>query len=300
MYDRTMGKWIAATVVLLSIVGTIQTAHAAGWYYDWQCTGKCSPGQLGISGVEGPFASEDQCNSVRDGDGRKWTFIAEGNLGGLGSCIYHGDQPAGSSGSASSSSSGASKARFTRVSMAMATTPGWTFERPNGSATQGQPSVGFEFEAHIGRAEFGIDLVAGLHGTTVAAPFLSADDAQVTIAVALVGLSFAPFPLVHSETLDVRPTLGVYAGLVGPIGCVGDCTNGAPSGFGLRGKVGLDFYIGRSRRPGVSLELVVDSHQLGIIDSASPPEFLRITAPSWMLRFTGFYWLVPNPVWRSD
>lgn len=63
-----------------------------------------------------------------------------------------------------------------------------------------------------------------------------------------------------------------------------------------RCKLGLDFYLGRKRQLGFSIDLVVDRHELGPVDSSSPSNYVQVSAPAWMLRVTGFWWLFPHPV----
>src|SRR5689334_21783835 len=92
-----MGRiWLGLVLVLAST----GIARAGVWYYTWSCAGQCAPGRLTIEGVEGPFGSQDECESVRSHDSRRDYFVAEGNLGGLHSCEEtDGAPPAVSSGS---------------------------------------------------------------------------------------------------------------------------------------------------------------------------------------------------------
>ena len=86
--------WIVGVVVLLGLPGQA----AASWYYQWSCTGECSPGELAISGVEGPFSSEAECDSVREGDSYHHDLpLQPGNAGLFESC-YDGDDGGGGGG----------------------------------------------------------------------------------------------------------------------------------------------------------------------------------------------------------
>lgn len=74
----------------------------ASWYYRWSCNGGCAPGELSISGVEGPFSSEAECNTIRDGDDYHRDLVLQpGNFGLFESC--HEEDGGGGGGSGSSS-----------------------------------------------------------------------------------------------------------------------------------------------------------------------------------------------------
>ena len=271
---------VVALVVGLVVAAT-QSADAGAWYYGWRCSGECAPNQLAISGTEGPFASEDECNSVRSSDSRRDYFVAAGNLGGLDSCTE-------SDGAASSSSSGGGSHRplpLQRFTVGVLSGPGWHANDASGSHPPEGRTTGAELGlVFSGRATFGLEMLFGFQHTSVTSTVYGGAQKSMNMIPWSLGITITP-ALVRSRRVEARLDLAADVGALFRTGCDACDADGLTSGgiiWTLR--AGLDLYLGHSKTAGLALDTLFTWGRMGDIADSLTPTPIEIISPRVMLR----------------
>lgn len=277
---RALASTRALIVGVLTLAALPATAIAGPWYYEWSCTGRCAPGQLAISGREGPFDSREDCEYARAHDARSDYFVSEGNLGGLEFCEEDtSGNHAPSGGAIGGGGAPPRPARMSQIEVGVAFGPGWQATSGDGVTTVGAATLGLDIETHTGKDVGGGSLQLGLHATQVEAAMLGADARSLVTMPLFVGLDLTPV-VARGKGWHVRVDLGASIGAFLLAGC-GDCPGAVwdeTLGFGYNLKAGVDVYL--SKDSGVSLDLVVPRWEIG--DAA--PGNLRLDSPVWLVR----------------
>lgn len=259
------------------VLGVPGVAAAGSWYYNWSCTGECAPGQLAISGREGPFASREDCDYARDHDANAQWFVAPGNLGGLDFCYEQASPP--TAGAVPAAAAPPNKVRMQAIEVGLAVGPGWLATGENAMATRGAVSLGLEVDAHSGREVGGGAIQIGLHGTQLEAPLLGAEPRTLLVVPFFVGLVLTP-KVAGGATWSVRADLGGSVGGLWKVGC-SECAGAVfdePLTFGYTLKAGLDVYL--SKDNGVSVDALFPRWPMGAAGVGN----LLLEPPTWMLR----------------
>ncbi|MCE9576343.1 MAG: hypothetical protein K8W52_24560 [Deltaproteobacteria bacterium] len=276
---RHAAAWLIAVGTLIALEGA---ALAGPWYYEWSCSGACAPGQLAISGREGPFASRADCEYARDHDSRENDFVAPGSLGGLDFCAEDTTAvPAPVMSSASSSSTPAPKAHRSELELGVAFGPGWSATSEGGAVTRGSMTVGLEADTHYGRDAGGGSVQLGLYRTQLEAPMLGTEARSFYILPISIGLALTP-KIAGGASWSLHPDLGASVGGFFQFGCSG-CAGAVFSEtltFGYTLKAGVDLYFARDT--GVSLDVLMPRWQVGNPSAGN----LMLESPSWMLRLS--------------
>jgi hypothetical protein len=273
---------VTAPLAALVLMASIGMAHAGSWYYKWSCTGRCSPGRLVIEGGEGPFATREECEWVRDRDTRADEFVAEGNLGGLSSCeevasaaaagppIYVAPSPAARN-----------KVRIAAIEVGVALGTGWSTTGEDAMTRHGAGTVGLEIDSHTGRDIGGGALQIGIYGTRVEAPMLGAEPRTVMSLPLSVGLALTP-KVFGRGGRSVRLDLGASLGGMLLFGC-DDCPGAVfdeTIAFGYSLKAGVDVFTSKST--GFGIDVLFPRWQLGAATAGN----LELESPTWMLRLS--------------
>ncbi|MBL8622490.1 MAG: hypothetical protein JNK64_14350 [Myxococcales bacterium] len=266
---------------VLTVAAFPAAAVAGPWYYEWSCTGRCAPGQLAISGREGPFDSREDCEYARAHDARSDEFVSEGNLGGLEFCEEDTTGNHAPTGGAAVGGGGAPPrpARMSQIEVGVAFGPGWQATTADGGTTVGAGTLGLDIETHTGKDVGGGALLFGIHATRVEAAMLGADARSVVTMPLLVGIDLTP-AVAGGKGWQVRVDLGASIGGFLLAGC-GDCPGAVwdeTLGFGYSLKAGVDVYL--SKDSGVSLDLIVPRWEIG----DTSPGNLRLDSPVWLVR----------------
>lgn len=278
---RTLGMTRSVIVGAVAIAAFPAAAGAGPWYYEWSCTGRCAPGQLAISGREGPFLSREDCDYARDRDPRADEFVAEGNLGGLEFCeedTTNDPKPWSTGASGGGGGAPARPVRTSQIEVGLAFGPGWQATDERGVTTTGAGTLGLDLELHTGRDVGGGSLALGVHGTRVEAAMLG-DPRSVVMVPMVVGLALTP-AIARGRSWSVRLDLGANLGGFLLVGC-GDCPGAVfdqTLGLGYGLKAGIDIYTRKDS--GFSLDLIVPRWEIG----DAVPGDLRLTSPTWLLR----------------
>lgn len=251
-------------VVVVVLVAIPSLAHAGFWYYGWRCSGQCAPNQLAITGEEGPFASYEACEAARASDGRKDTFIAQGNLGGLDNCAERGD--------------GATAAGPTRVTVWQRVRVGaiggygWHVQDMMGNDSRGGPTAGLDFDAVFGpHPGFGFEFGVGVQHVSVSAPVYANASRTMYIYPWVVGLTSSP----ALGRPDLR--LDLAADIVYLYRYCSGCNDGAGDGYGAQLRAGIDYYRGNTA---VGLCAVWMWASLGNTTDPVEPTMAQVNAPS--------------------
>lgn len=272
----------ALSLAALLLMVSAGAAQAGVWYYEWSCTGRCAPGQLAVSGREGPFMSRADCEYARDHDQRADEFVADGNLGGLAFCEEDTSQPTGvylSPGPGSGAPP--NKTRISAVEIGVALGTSWRATGEDGMTTTGPGTVGLEFDSHAGRDVGGGSLQVGLYGTWLENPLLGSGSRSALIIPMSVGLVLTPQVYHHgsrSARLDLGASLGGFF-LLGCSGCAGAVFDETLA-FGYTLKAGVDYFVAKDT--GFGVDVIVPSWQIG----AAGPGNLLLESPTWMLRLS--------------
>lgn len=272
----------ALSLAALALMVSAGVAQAGVWYYEWSCTGRCAPGQLAVSGREGPFLSRADCEYARDHDQRANEFVAEGNLGGLEFCEEDTSQPTGVYlGPAPGPAAAPTKARISALELGVALGASWRATGADGMTTTGPGTVGLEFDSHVGRDVGGGSMQLGLYGTWLENPLLGTDARSAMIIPMSIGLALTP-RVYHRGDRSARLDLGASVGgffLLGCSGCVGAVFDETLA-FGYTLKAGLDYFV--SKDTGFGVDVIFPSWQIG---SAAPGNLL-LESPTWMVRLS--------------
>lgn len=274
---RRLARGTIALAALMLV--TTGVAEAGSWYYKWSCTGECSPGRLVIEGREGPFATREECEWVRDRDTRADEFVRQGNLGGLSSCE---EEPFGRPGGVAVAPSGSAptpKTRISAVEMGLAVGTGWSATGEDGSSRSGTATLGFEVDSHAGRDLGGGSVQLGMYATWVDSPMLGAEPRSVFIIPLAVGLALTPKVWGRADK-SARLDLGASAGGFLLLGC-SDCPGAVfqeTLAFGYSLKAGVDIF--HSKSAGVGLDVIFPRWSIG---SRAPGDLL-LESPAWMVR----------------
>jgi hypothetical protein len=274
---------LAIGIVVLVVIAAPRAARAGAWYYTWSCSGECAPGQLAINGYEGPFASEDECNSVRNADSRKDTFVAEGNLGGLDFCRESEDPPA----VGGSSSVDARPVVLARWILALEAGPPYQVEDAQGYEPSTGGTGGLELGMHIGgHPGFGIETSLGLQYSEVTAPHYGATAKPMMFAPYLIGFTSTP-AIVRGRAAEVRLDLGVDGGILFRLGC-SDCdADMLPElGFIAALRAGIDTYFGAEKNGGIGIDAVFLFGGEGDVHDPTSPSAVAIHPPTFLIRLS--------------
>jgi hypothetical protein len=204
-----MKRRLAVVVTLVAVVAVPRLAHAA-WWYTWSCSGQCAPGQLAITGVEGPFASQAECDSVRSRDGRADWFMASGNLGGLTFCEERdgAPTPGGSSGGAPG------PLPTQRVGVGLVFGPGWGV-RDVATDSGKNLTAGLHFNWRIsGNPRFAISTLVGVELTLITPQdeSFNGGDAMTPLIMPLA-IGLAASPGTRKLRFDLAAVGGMHFGL---------------------------------------------------------------------------------------
>jgi hypothetical protein len=257
----------------------------SAWYYTWQCSGECAPGQLAISGVEGPFASYEECDGVRSADSRRDYFLAEGNLGGLNLCEEADAPPSPSGSSSSGGSSGGSQAVLARFILAAVAGPGYRVKDAAGIEPSTGTTAGAELVLHFGgHPILGVELGLGYQRSSVTAPHYGGAERTLSFLPITVGFTSTP-ALFRGDKVEVRLDLGADVGDLFQLDCASCDADQLPGDafvFVLRG--GLDTYFGARKSTGIGLDAVVMLGQLGALDDELTPSMIEELPPTFLVR----------------
>ncbi len=265
-----MGRiWLGLVLVLASA----GIARAGVWYYTWSCAGECAPGRLTIEGVEGPFGSSDECESVRSRDSRRDYFLAPGNLGGTNSC----QQTDGAPPPVSSSSTTPSRVPIQRLRLALLGGPGYRV-RDGMTESAGSATGGIEATLIGGaRPVFGVELTLGLQSSSVTAPHFGAEPRRLTYVPMTIGLTSSP------GKDRVRFELGADMGFLLQVGCdTCEADNLSTVSFTYSLRAGLDFYL--THKLGIGAAAVFYFGKQGDLADTIDPSMIEIAPPTFLIR----------------
>ena len=270
-------RWVVVVVVLSAAT---RVARAGVWYYTWNCSGQCAPNQLAITGREGPFASQDECDSVRSADSRRETFVAEGNLGGLDFCRDSDDGSGTSSGGSSHP-----PAPLQRFSLGALGGEGWHVVDPSASYPAGGRTAGLDMNLVLGwRPLFGVEMSIGFQHTSVTAPIYGAAPKSMNMIPWYIGFSSSP-PLFRGNVFEARLDLGADVGALFRNGCEACDVDGLSSGgFIAALRAGLDLYFGHSKPAGLGFDAIFTFGQMGNLHASFTPSALEIAPPQVLFR----------------
>ena len=271
---------LGIAVAVVVTVAAPKLARAGAWYYTWSCSGECAPNQLAIKGYEGPFATEDDCNSVRNGDSRRDTFVAPGNLGGLDFC-RESEGPPSVDGGSSEAGPPTVTARFL---LALVAKPSYRVEDPNGIEPTTGGTGGLDLGLHIGgHPTFGIETSLGLHYTEMTAAHYGAMAKPMMLVPYLIG--FTSTPAIIRGSTEVRLDLGLDGGLLFLAGCDQCDADMLPTiGFIGQLRAGIDTYFGAQKNGGIGLDAIFMFGQLGDPHDATSPSAVAILPPTILFR----------------
>jgi hypothetical protein len=275
------------------VVAAPQIARAEAWYYSWSCTGECAPGQLAISGEEGPFESYDECDHVRSQDSRAEYFVAPGNLGGLDFCTnregQHGYRPAPGGGAGGytgvGDGGGARKpAPVARIELGGLFGPAYRVETPAGYEDGSGATVGADVRMQTGyRPELGGEVVFGVQYSSVTTPHYGADARSMTFIPWMIGLTSTP-ALFRGTRREYRLDLGLDLGGLSRVGCSACAAEMLPThAFIVAARGGLDTYFGAGLNQGIGVDAVFQWSHHGTVDAGNPASF-AIVPPVFLLR----------------
>jgi hypothetical protein len=274
---------VLCAVALIVVIGAPGVARAGAWYYTWQCSGGCAPGQLAISGVEGPFASYEQCDGARSGDSRRDYFLAEGNLGGLNLCEEADAPPSPSA----SGGGGTRAAVVARLMVAGVVGGGYRVEDATGIEASTGTTGGFEIDVQFGgHPIFGLEVGLGYQQSSVTAPHFGPDAHTIEFVPLTIGFASTP-ALFHGDAFEVRLDLGASLGDYFRIGC-DDCDADMLQGDAILGifRGGIDTYFGRERSFGIGVAGVYLTGSQGNLHDDVSPSLIEIRPPTYLLRVT--------------
>jgi hypothetical protein len=258
-------------VALLLLVPSL--ADAGLWYYGWRCSGQCAPNQLAITGIEGPFATADDCESARFRDGRKDTFIGPGNLGGLDNCedrdpatnaqVSHGWLP------------------WQRLRFGVVGGYGWHVLDTMGHDSRGDGTVGFDLALVLGaHTNYGFEFGVGGEHVSVIAPFYGAGAKSMFLYPWRMGLTSSPALWHDKLRLDLAADLlWLYRSCSG-------CNDSVADGYGASIRAGIDYYVGANT--GLGITAVFMWAMMGDTGDPVQPTPVQIVAPSvlYQISFT--------------
>lgn len=271
---------VTAPLAALVLMASVGIAHAGSWYYEWSCTGRCSPGRLVIEGREGPFATEEECEWVRSRDPRNDEFVAEGNLGSTSFC-EEVQAAAGTPVYVAPSPAPPNKVRIVAVEVGVAVGTGWAATGEDGMTRNGAGTLGIEIDSHTGRDVGGGAVQLGLYGTRIEATMLGEEPRTVMSLPLSVGLALTP-KVYGRGGKSVRLDLGASAGGMLLFGC-DDCPGAVFDEtivFGYSLKAGIDVFT--SPQTGIGVDVLFPRWQAGTASAGN----LELESPTWMLRLS--------------
>jgi hypothetical protein len=272
---------LGIAIAIVVVTAAPRIARAGAWYYTWSCSGECAPGQLAIKGYEGPFASEDECNSVRNADTRRDSFVAQGNLGGLDFC-RESDGPPSVDDSGTTAGPPTVTARFL---LALVAGPSYRVEDATAIETTTGGTGGLELGLHIGgHPTFGIETSLGLHYTEMTADHYGPNAKPMMFVPYLIGFTSTP-AIIRGKATEVRLDLGVDGGLLFLAGCANCDADMLPSlGFIGQLRAGIDTYFGMQKTGGIGLDAIFMFGQLGDPHDPITPSAVAILPPTVLFR----------------
>ncbi len=263
-----MQRSIAVVVFLLMPA----VADAGVWYYTWRCSGQCAPDRLGIEGVEGPFATEAQCETVRASDGRKDTFIGPGNLGGLDFC--HESDGTGAP------ARSFNPIAFQRFQVAADGGAGWRLRDAAGAVSPGSSTGGVDLDIILGAHPLlGVDFGVGVQRTSITAPFYGSAPKSMLMIPWTMGFTSSP-SLVRGE---LRLDLAADVVFVYRNGC-SNCNDSLTSGFGYELRAGVDYFP--RGHYGFGFDAVFMFAKMGDTMDPVEPTPIEIAAPPVLFRLS--------------
>lgn len=200
----------------------------AAWYFNWSCTGQCAPGDLAVTGTEGPFDSYESCDAARWNHPMRTTVLESGNFGNVDTC-YETDSPDGVSGTSSGHPRG--RIVLSRAGIGIIGGGGWIDRRPGVEVT-GKSTFGFELGSTWGRDGGGVELFVAM---IKAEPSPSSTEPARTIVPVGFGYALSPG---HAQ---VRFRFGGSLMIAGASSC-DECG----VGLGARAHAGLEVWATRA------------------------------------------------------
>lgn len=271
------------------VVAATQMAYAEAWYYSWSCTGECAPGQLAISGEEGPFETYDECDRVRSQDPRAEYFVQPGNLGGLDFCVnregQHGYRPpAGGGGGGGGEGGTRTPTTIARFELGGLIGPAYRIETPAGYEDGSGATIGADLRIQTGnRPELGGEMVVGVQYSRLTTAHYGAEAKPMTFVPWMIGLTSTP-ALFRGATREYRLDLGFDVGGLSRVGCSDCASEMLPThAFILAARGGIDTYFGAGLNQGIGIDAVFQWSNHGTVDPANPASF-AIVPPMFLLR----------------
>lgn len=275
------GTCTQALTIVVVLAALASTAAADSWYFRWECAGACAPDRLDVRGVDGPYASEGDCDRAQRQ--RRMEINGPGSAGSATSCYTASSADAASGG-------GGAAVRPARLARAYVTAHAggpWTVAYDNGTVADAGPTTGLTLEAVLGHQALGIFVGLGFMRAPGTAPTPTDALDPLLFYDLQLGFSSSPFAFFRRPGLEARPDLGVTLIDAGRLGCERcdfdvDDPLGEPeaaNGLGVRLHGGLDLFFGRRRRNGLAVEAVYQ--RLRMTGDAVSAE---LTAPTWMFR----------------
>ncbi|MBL8626437.1 MAG: hypothetical protein JNK64_34290 [Myxococcales bacterium] len=187
----------------------------------------------------------------------------------------------------------ARRLRLARWSRTSQVGPSYTSNDAGGSATPAGGSLGVALEGRFGRPLAGILVRLALTSTPIvgAAAGLAQERALVFDWFD-VGLELSP-QVAHGRRWSVRPTAAVWVASTALLGC-GGCddvarrlgTDDSYTDWGWAARLGVDTYLGASKRLGVDVAIVYSAMQVGDLDKYTvlANNATEHVAPTWMVQ----------------
>lgn len=279
-------------VVGASLLAIPRLARGEAWYYEWWCTGECSPGQLTISGTEGPFETREECERVKGEDPRDDYFIAPGNFGGLSSCENREGQPGYRPAPAARPVGGyvpvgerppEPPPKISKVDVGLLVGAPYRVETMSGVETATGVTTGVDLRIQTGtKPEIGGELVVGLQYSRVSTAHY-ADDRSMVFVPWLIGLTSTP--RLYRGKREVRLDLAFDVGGLSRVGC-GDCAaEGLPThAFLMVARGGFDVYSGATLDSGWGVDAVMQWSRHG--DTGADPAAIAVVSPALLVRLS--------------
>lgn len=278
-------------LVGVGVFAAPRLARAEAWYYSWSCTGECAPGQLAISGEEGPFETREECDRVRSQDPRADYFVQPGNLGGLDFCTNREGQygyrpPAGGGGYGGGEPGGPRRPpTIARFEIGGLLGPAYRVETPAGYEDGSGGTAGADIRFQTGnRPELGGEIVVGIQYSSVTTPHYGAEAKPMIFVPWMIGL--ASTPALARGKREYRLDLGFDVGGLSRVGCSDCASEMLPThAFVLAARAGIDTYFGADGNQGIGIDGVFQWSHHGTVDRANPASF-AIVPPMFLLRIS--------------
>lgn len=270
-----------AVVALLWVIGFASRAEAAeAWYFKWNCTGQCSPGELAITGIEGPYATKDECESARWDHPNRLRTQEPGNVGSNDFC-YNAIETDGSA-----SAPPRKPLALSKFAAGIVAGGAWTATEPGGVTTAGPSrTYGLELELDFGSPFLAFEATAGLWSAELDAAAFGDGTKRTNLVPFVIGFQSTPVALVRGRSVEIRPDLGAGFAFLWT-GTCSYCTDKTGStDIGWRAKVGLDIYVGKQPRPlGIAVDLLITHLGAGDVMDDVLPSAVEVRAPTYLVR----------------